>query len=337
MKIIIVKFAALGDVLRTTPLLSALKEKYPDSHISWLTEKASAGILENNELINMLYVYDKEDTAKEFEGIEFDLLINLDKDFEAIHSAEMINAKVKKGFGHNEDGSLKSFNADSEYAYRLGIDDELKFKKNKKTYQQISFEQVGLEYAGQEYIFHLREEDVECIYQKLVKTEIRPEAKKIGIVTGKGSGFCGKSLPEEYYTEIIDSLNGMENMQVLLLGGPNEAEKNRRISEAIKSKVIDTGCDNSIGEYAAIIDLCDIVITGDTLTLHLAVANKKKVIAFFGSTSAAEIDLYGRGKKILPEIDCAPCYKQKCPIDEACMKEFTPEKIIAELKKLAGV
>jgi heptosyltransferase-2 len=168
----------------------------------------------------------------------------------------------------------------------------------------------------------------------VAKLGLRPHTAKIGIVTGRGAGFCGKSLPEGYYIEIIDSLNKLGDVEVLLLGGPREKDINKRILSRVSSKVIDTGCDNSIGQYAGIIDLCDMIITGDTLTLHLAIALKKQVVVFFGSTARQEIELYERGMKILPDIGCSPCYKKDCSIGEECMKQITPARVVDAVKKL---
>jgi len=334
MNILIIKFAALGDVLRTTPLLRALKSKYADSSISWLTENPSASILKGNQLIDKIYIYDNGLPA-ELKGREFDLLINLDKDKGAIASAEEICSKEKKGFGRDSGGSLRPFDKDSEYAYRLGIDDELKFRKNEKTYQEISFEQAGLKYSGEEYLLNLDQNDVDHIDKSLREKGLSKGVAAIGIATGCGTAFCGKSLPNDYYVKIIDSLNSIEGLQVLLLGGQREVDKNKRILAEIESKIIDTGCDNAIGQYAAIIDRCDLVLTGDTLTLHIAIALGKRVVVFFGSTTPAEIELYNRGIKLLPHIECAPCYKKECPIDQDCMKQFTPEILLPHLKAIS--
>lgn len=334
MNILIIKFAALGDVLRTTTILTALKEKYPGSHISWLTEELSGEVLKDNAFIDKIYLYNNS-LPEELLTKNFDLLINLDKDDIAISSSEIISSKIKKGFGKDKHGKVRPFDQDSEYAYRLGIDDELKFRINKKTYQQISFEQIGLTFKNQEYVFNICEKDKAAVREKLKNKGLSKDKIILGIVTGSGSGFCGKSLPDNYYAEIIDTLT-TKNIQILLLGGPREMAKNQKIIKLINSKIIDTGCNNTINEYAAIIDHCDLILTGDTLTLHLAIALKKYPVVFFGSTSHQEIELYARGTKLLPSLNCAPCYKKICPkADEPCMKEFTPEKIVKEISAIA--
>ena len=60
------------------------------------------------------------------------------------------------------------------------------------------------------------------------------------------------------------------------------------------------------------------------------------VVTFFGSTCAPEIELYGRGSKLVSKLPCAPCYKRDCPNHEkeACMTEMRPDAIFAEAKRI---
>ncbi|MFQ5772313.1 MAG: glycosyltransferase family 9 protein, partial [bacterium] len=82
------------------------------------------------------------------------------------------------------------------------------------------------------------------------------------------------------------------------------------------------------------VNLCDVVITGDTLAMHLGIALKKYVIAWFGLTCPQEIDLYGRGIKIIRDLPCAPCWKQECdrPHGPICVTEFDLDEIIQAVK-----
>lgn len=57
-RILIVKLAAIGDVLRTTPLLSGLKRAYPQSHITWIVDKEAFPLLQNITLIDRLLPFD---------------------------------------------------------------------------------------------------------------------------------------------------------------------------------------------------------------------------------------------------------------------------------------
>ena len=98
--------------------------------------------------------------------------------------------------------------------------------------------------------------------------------------------------------------------------------------------LVDTGCKNSLLEFAAIVDLCDLVITGDTLALHIATALNKKIIAMFGPTSANEIELYGNGVKLSSPDGCKCYYKKYCSEEISCMEKISPEMVIEAITHL---
>jgi heptosyltransferase-2 len=85
------------------------------------------------------------------------------------------------------------------------------------------------------------------------------------------------------------------------------------------------------------VNLCDLIVTGDTLALHVAVALDKMVVALFGPTSAAEIDLYGRGVKLVSDAPCVGCYRTECDVLPTCMERISAQQVHgAILGLLAG-
>ena len=97
-----------------------------------------------------------------------------------------------------------------------------------------------------------------------------------------------------------------------------------------KTRIIDAGCDNSLMEFASLVNLCSLLVTSDSLALHIGVALKKKIVAFFCPTPSAEIELYGMGIKIVPNIGCLCCYKPKCDIPP----EYDVDEIAGAVRKL---
>ena len=337
MKILLIKLGALGDVLRTTPLVTALKEKYPASHLTWVVDHAHADVLAGIGPIDRLWPYAGR-TLLVLKKENFDLAINLDKEEAALDCLMAARAPKKMGFGRGADGALCLMDRFSDYAWRLGLDDTLKFRQNKKTYQQISFEQAGLVFSGQEYLFCLDRESVRAMDDGLkslgvtFKTCARPI---VGLNTGSGSRFAGKKLPLLTYADLIRKLSDRLGATIFLLGGREEIERNRQIQEICSRPVVNTGS-HTIRRFAAIVKRCDLVVSGDTTAMHVAIAMKVPVVAHFASTCAAEIELYGRGVKIVSPISCAPCYKRVCPIDEQCMKDMEPEDIFQAVQACLG-
>lgn len=333
-KILIIKLAAIGDVLRTTTLLPALRKKYAQSHITWLTDVGSLPVLMNNQQIDRLLTFDLESVLR-LEVEEFDKLICLDKELRGSCLAEKVSAKEKYGFIFDKVGNIRFINKSAEYNFLLGISDDLKFRKNTKTYPELIYETCELEHDGKnEYIFNLPEETREKASKKLKDMRVDLTQPIIGLNTGAGSIFAEKAWTIEGYAKLAEMIEGRGFGQILLLGGPNEKERNQRIGELTKAHVFDSGCENTITEFAGIVSCCNLMVTGDTLAMHIAIALKVPILLIIGSTSHTEIELYGRGDMIVADKECAPCYKRKCPKKPTCMEEITPEYVFDKLDKI---
>lgn len=334
-RILIVKLSAIGDVLRTTPILSGLKRAYPESHITWVADKEALPLLQRNPRIDRLLTFEFSSLLP-LEMETFDLVIGLEKETRGAALVSKVKAREKRGFGLGPEGNVSPLNRASDYAFLLGLSDDLKFKQNRKTYPELIFEMAELEYRKDDYLFFLSAEDL-AFAEKFARGAKRKNGEPIiGLNTGAGRVFANKAWTVEGYLKLIAMLRKETKACLLLLGGPDEKERNRRIREEAKGAVIDTGCDNTLPQFAALINLCGLLVTGDTTALHLAIGLKKKVVALFGPTCAQEIDLYGRGEKILSPLSCSPCYRRHCLVSPNCMEAISPEEVMQKIRFLLG-
>ncbi|MBI2523127.1 glycosyltransferase family 9 protein [Candidatus Woesearchaeota archaeon] len=316
MDILIIKLGAIGDVIRTTSILSGLKEKYKNCRIDWLTKKESFDVLKNNNFINKLFLIDND--IVKIENNEYDLIISLDDDNEACTLAAKISHKEL--IGAYLDNGKRVYTQNSSLWFDIGLiskfgkkkADELK-AKNKKTYQQIMYEILDLDYKKQEPILGLTKDEINFGENFAKKNNMKSNDEIIGINTGAGGRWQDKKLSIEETAELIDKLNeSIDNAKLLLFGGPEEKERNEKIKKTAKGKIIDAGCDNSLMEFASLVNLCNILVTSDSLALHIGTALKKNIVSFYYPTSAAEIENYGRGIKIVGKGKDYCSYKTKC-------------------------
>ena len=125
-----------------------------------------------------------------------------------------------------------------------------------------------------------------------------------------------------------------DQIQLVLLGGKEDTERNRMIVESlrpeIRKKIISTPTTEGMRKGACFIDICDTVVTGDSFGMHLAIALKKYVVAWFGLSCWTEIELYDRGEKLIPNgLECAPCWKKVCPYHLECIEMIDLDKIVS--------
>lgn len=327
----IIKLAATGDVIRTTPLISGLKKRYENPHITWVTDPAAYQLLKTNREIDRFLVFNLESVLY-LTVQKFDLLISLDKEPRAVGLAGNIRAKRKVGFCLSKFGTLDIYNKRSEYALRLGIDDPLKFYENEKSYPEIIFEMCGLEYKGERYRLDIDTADHDYARALFEDKGLLEGGIIVGLNIGAGPVFANKAWTEAGFVGLIDRLGsvkaGGKKIKVVLLGGEGEREKVERVHKASGKKVVDIGCGHSVSQFAAIISLLDLLITGDTMALHIALAHDVAVIAIFGPTVESEIDLFGLGRKVVTNIDCAPCYRPSCDRSPNCMDAISVEEVL---------
>jgi heptosyltransferase-2 len=331
-KILVIKCRAQGDVLRTTPILTGLRRRYPDAVITWIVDEETVDLLKDIPLIDRVMPFNVE-TALALQAQRFDAVYSLDKDPGLTALAALVSAPAKFGFTINAHGNLAGFTPAAAYALRLGVDDELKFRTNKKTYQQIIFEASELEYRNDDYAFVLPDSARTKAAEFFKKAKVPARRPNIGLNTGAGAKFTTKQWPPEHFLDLIQMLHKTLKANIFLLGGRREEALNRALARRAPVKVFDTGSDNSLMEFAGFLNKMDAVVCSDTLAMHLALALKKKTVVLFGPTCPQEIELYGRGAKLYAGVGCSPCYKQTCP-DPQCMIAIKPAEVLAALRRL---
>lgn len=330
-KILIINLDAMGDVLMTTAQLPSIKKKYPQSTIYWVTLKLAAPLLKHNDYIDYIFNYDAESILI-LSQMEFDVVMNVDKSMRSGALLNSASAKQKLGFGINKSGKIIPVNESAYYNFQLGMDDNLKFKINQRTGQDYLAETFELDYERYDYIFNFTEEEEAYINKYKDEIGISDSDKVIGFNTGCSNLYPNKKMTIEQHIYLIEKLIDTKNYKIVLVGGPEDTERNNEIYSHFEGKIINTPTDQGVRFGACYESIPHIIITGDSFGMHLAIALKKYVIAWFGLSCWSEIDLYDRGIKLFQkDLFCSPCWKKVCPYDLECIKMIDLDRIIAEV------
>jgi heptosyltransferase-2 len=330
-RLLIIKLDAMGDVLRTTALLPALAEAHPGAGITWITRRESRPLLERNPYITEILDYG-EDALLQLQVRTFDRVINLDAGKTSAALASRANSKQKDGFILDARGCVQPTNAAARRWLEMGIFDDLK-RQGTRTYQDLMLEIIGLSGAPHRYVFELTEEERARGRMHLERLGVDVSRPVIGLNTGAGRRWELKQWREDAYLELVERLARRHTAQFVLLGGPEERERHQRLRSRSRVPLIDSGCDNSVRNFAAILSACTLVIAGDTLAMHLSLALGRRTVVLFGPTSAAEIEMYGLGEKVVPRMDCLACYKPSCDFVPNCMELITTDMVEAAVER----
>lgn len=163
---------------------------------------------------------------------------------------------------------------------------------------------------------------------------------RVGLVLG--TSWATKEWPQEKWYSLIKSLQYRANF--VCLGGPKESTQYKPLMDSLAAEGIDQIMLNMLGkttlqEVGALIESCDVVVTADTGSLHIALALNKPVVALFGPTDPKLWGpLTGTFKVLVnDELDCLGCRKRRCPKpDQYCMSGIEPVRVKKAIFELIG-
>jgi heptosyltransferase-2 len=330
-RVLLIKLDAMGDVLRTTALLPLLHKEHPGSKLTWLTRPDSVPLLVGNPHVAEILALGA-DTPIHLAARAFDRVINLDAGEISASLAALARSPRKDGFVLEPAGVVRPTNEAAMSWLRAGLFDDIK-RHGTETYQVRMLQILGAPQAEHGYIFELTDKEWRKGRDWLIGLGVDLERPIVGINTGAGARWPLKQWREDGMAELIDRLTASREIQVLLLGGPSERPRNERLRGRSPAGVFDAGCDHPVRDFAAILGHSTVVVTGDTLAMHLSLALRRRTIVLFGPTSAAEIELYGLGEKVVPDMSCLTCYKTACDFVPNCMDLISVDMVEAAVRR----
>lgn len=314
--LLVIKLGAQGDVIRTTPILTRLRRDYPQGRIFWLTHYPDVlpEVVEHKlpfNLASMLWL----------KALSFEVGINLDKDPEACALIEDLSIKQRYGFGLRE-GMPAPLNALAEHKFLTGISDHLS-QENQQHYLEEIFQICGWEYAGEEYLLPSPETN-------MVIEQFQPRGRLVGLNTGCGGRWTSRLWPEVYWERLVGYLKD-QGYQVLLLGGPEEDNKNQRLSEKTGAHYLGVF---PIREFMGLVNRCEVMVTAVTMALHFAIGLKIPVVLLNNIFNPHEFHFFTPAEILAPDKPCECYYRPTCRYDRSCMWELSPERVRDAVVKL---
>lgn len=314
---------------RATSNLSSSRycKKVSGSHLTWLTEKRSKPLLLENPLVDRTLHLDFSEMLK-IEGEHFDAVFVMDKDQRVGGILNRIKARKIFGFQKAEKGlGIVPANPEAEELWSLGLNDEKKFFINQKPETQLLHEAFALgKWTRDPYILRFSDyEKTEALKRR--EGWLQGYHRLVGINTGCSALYPNKKLSVNLQRELIVKLQRMyPSVGVVLLGGPEDTERNQLIARGLD--VISSPTEAGIRDGLISTSAVDVLVSGDSLGLHMGIALRKWCVAWFGPTCSQEIDLYDRGTKVITQASCHPCWKKVCHKDVMCYDLVNIHQII---------
>ena len=314
LKILVVRFSSIGDIVLTTPVVRMLKKQL-NAQVHFLTKSSYVSLLKNNPYIDSVYQIENSisELVADLKNEKYDYVIDL-------HS-NLRTQILKFRLGV----PAKSFNKLNIKKFML-----TNFKLNSMPNIHIvdryleTVNNLGIKNDKQGLDFFLSDSDK-------IDISIFPKDYIVFVIGGQ---YATKILPNEKIISIIKKVN----KPVLLLGGPEDFERGEQII-VNTNNTINTCGKYSILQSASLVQQAKMVITHDTGMMHIASAFQQKIYSVWGNT-VPEFGMYPymqneQSKRIeVKDLNCRPCSKigyDKCPKGHfKCMQEIDENLFLSE-------
>ena len=317
-RVLIIKLGAIGDVIRTTPLLRRLRLERPGCFITWLTH--TPAILPQAEVDEIL----KFDFASslQLQARQFDVVINLDKEKEACALLNTVRAPEKFGYAlRPHDGVAWPQNELAEHKFLTGLFDQVS-QANTKPYVQEIFELCGFDFRGEEYVFDTHED------KGYDWSQLPAAGPRIGLNTGCGDRWTTRLWSDEKWIALITQLQ-QAGYSPVLLGGEAENARNRVLQARTGATYPGTF---PLAQFINLMHQLDAIVTQVTMAMHISIALRKPTILMNNIFNPHEFDLYGRGQLVQPDRECVCFYRGTCKLGTSCMEDLPAAKVLAAVQ-----
>lgn len=339
-RLLVIRWGALGDLIHASASVQAVKQTHPNLEVHWLTSSAYQNLVASFEGVDQVWTWDKRQglrglwqLAGQFRKLRVDGIINLHPSLKTMLLTALIMPRSSAVY-HKQ-----------------------KLRSKGQAQRMVSRRHAASDfYQPFRRLLPLVPDALPTVpvlpcAQAQDAVPVKPaSAVWVGVIPGVGSKRSNRAWEMADYSQLIDNLLVRQpNLQVLLVGGPDETPLARQILDGLGDDVGDRGyrVQNHCGQYdilgtARLLIQCDVVVGGDTGPMHLAAATGVPLVGIYGPTALARTGplAHGASRMITPPeaLACWPCEQADCPyVDErqlACMRQISVEQVQSAILEL---
>jgi heptosyltransferase II len=305
----------VGDAVMSLPALRAIRERFSTARITVLAKPWVADLYGRESFIDEIILYSGQSpwrTGRVLRVQKFDCAILLQNAFEAAWIAWL--ARIPTRIGYKRDGRQLLLTR------AVDVPKPGEIPRHERFYYLELLRRAGL-------IDTLPK----CEAIRLHRTT-HPNGKRvIGVSPGAAYGTAKRWLPERF-AEAAGALASARGASIALFGSKSERELCDEVAGRLNGQqVINYAGQTTLGQFIDLASGCELFLTNDSGSMHIASALGVPTVAIFGATDDTTTGPTGANARVVRHpVDCSPCLLRECPIDHRCMTGVTVDRVVKE-------
>jgi ADP-heptose:LPS heptosyltransferase len=351
--ILILQTARLGDLAQTAPVMRALRREHPSALLTLVVQSGLESLVEGQGLCDRLLAVPfgaiealaSPEAQAAFPDIapfagepafrrEYDLLANLSNDLGSAFLCSRISARAKLGRTHTYEGELRLLGIWSKYLYAMVSHR----RENLFNLVDIQMGAAGLKPRPEPASLPApegRRAEARALLAAAFGSAAIPGRPLVALQAG--ASLLHRAWSLEHFAVLGAGLAGDPGADLVILGDGRERERCAELAARIGgARVADLSGKTSVPLLQAVLAECDLLVSNDTGSIHVAAAAGVPTLGLFFSTAwFAETAPYGEGHAVLQvDIPCAPCDASNvCPV-QICRASLPPEPVLCTARWL---
>ncbi len=318
----------VGDTILSYPTVQQLKTLFPNSHLAILIPKYLVDLWKTFPYVDEIIPFQKKggigsiwedlNLCQSLTERNFDMAIILPRSFRSAFHIYL--ARIPIRIGYRDEGRSIFLTHGIRRTQEV-------LRVHRVHYYQRLIEPLGKKTDLPFPQIFLREEDRRWADNLLTDLGIQKGKPLIGMNPGATYGLA-KCWHPERFGRLGKRLSEKWGARILFFGKEEERPVVHEILRVLGEEGGDLTGKTGLLQLTALLDRCQVLITNDTGTMHMAAAVGTPVVALFGSTDPTTTGPWGEGHVVVKrEVSCSPCWKRTCPTDHRCMELITVDEV----------
>ncbi len=356
-RILVVNPFGIGDVLFSTPLVRSLRAAFPSAHLAYLCNGRTEAILQRNPSLDELFVYEKDEfvalwrrrrlaAARELWRLlarirrrRFQLAIDLSLGERYSFLLAWLGVPRRIGFDFRSRGRFLTHRIRTSGYQGDHVVEH---------YARL-LTAIGMHLRDPQLELVTTEEDREAVTRHLARHPVAPDRPIVGLVPAGGVSWGVQAQfrrwSQEGFVDVGRSLIRQHHTAIFVMGERSDGDVCGDIARAIGAGAVDLSGQTTLGQFAALIARCDLVISNDGGPVHIAASQGVPTVSIFGPVDPNVYGPYPRAAKhqvvYKADLHCRPCYHRfrlpPCPYERACLTTIEPADVLEACDRaLAG-